>query len=182
MQTMCQLKEALSLLREGQVIAYPTEAVYGLGCDPFNQQALSRLFELKGRPANKGVILLISDWSQLFPLILPIPDSMLVPVYDTWPGHVTWIFPRSEAVPAWLTGDQDTIAVRMSEHPIARALCAEGPIVSTSANLSGKPPARDVAELTQQFPTGIAAVVAGELGDASQPSQIYDVLSGRRLR
>lgn len=176
------LKEACIAIQQGQVIAYPTEAVYGLGCDPFNARAVHRVVELKQRSVTQGVIVLISSWEQLFTLIAPVSEQHLERVQQTWPGPVTWVFPKSSAVPAWVCGDHPSIAIRMTAHPIARALCEEGPLISTSANIHGRPPARSVSELQAQFPQGIDLIVSGELGGASQPSTIYDVLTGHRLR
>lgn len=182
MKILTQLKEASSLLQAGKIIAYPTEAVYGLGCDPFNWQAVERLLALKHRSISKGLILLISNWQQLDSLIEPIPTSLLDKVAATWPGPVTWIFPKAAQVPNWLSADEQTIAVRMSAHPIANAISENSPVVSTSANISGKPAAMDYASLTTQFPEGIDAFIEGDLGGLSQPSTIYDVRSGKRLR
>ncbi len=174
--------EARLLLHQGKVIAYATEAVYGLGCDPFNETAIAALLALKQRPLHKGLILLIADWAQLTPLISPVSDALLAPVRASWPGPVTWLFQKSAIIPDWLSGDHDTIAIRMSAHPIARRLSVQGPVVSTSANISGNPPARNIDELLSQFPVGIEALLQGELGGASQPSAIYDVLTGKQLR
>lgn len=174
--------EASSLVQQGGIIAYPTEAVYGLGCDPFNQASVEAIQALKGRGAEKGFILLIADWSQLFLLTAPITDEQLARVRATWPGFVTWIFPKAPSLPEWLTGGQDTVAIRMSAHPIARALAMKQPLVSTSANLSGQPPAKNEAELLCQFPKGIDALIQGQLGGFMQPSAIYDVRSNHRLR
>lgn len=182
MKIISQFDEARALLKQGKIVAYPTEAVYGLGCDPFNAYAVEKLLVLKSRPVSKGLILLIAEWSQLEPLINNIPEYLLEGVRATWPGPVTWVFPKAATIPNWISGDHPSIAIRMSEHPVARQLCIDGPVVSTSANLSGCEPARDVAEVCAQFPHGVDALMSGNLGSASQPSSIYDVLSGKRLR
>ena len=182
MKIIKTINEAKKLLQRGGLLAYPTEAVYGLGCDPFNQMAVEALFKLKGRDPHKGLILLISNWQQLTPLIAPVTDEQLAKVHATWPGFVTWIFPKSATLPEWLTGKHNSIAIRMSAHPIANALCAEAPLVSTSANRSGHPPAISENELHEQFPTGIDAFVQGSLGGFSKPSAIFDVLSGVQIR
>lgn len=176
------LDEARLLLSQGKIIAYPTEAVYGLGCDPFNSEAVDFLLSLKIRPMSKGFIILIGDWSQLAMFVPKLSDAVLKPVQASWPGPVTWVFPRLPDVPPWLTGEHDGIAIRMTAHPIAHALCQDGPIISSSANRSGEEPARDFTRLSQQFPQCVEACVAGDLGGASQPSAIYDALSGHRLR
>lgn len=179
---LTSLDDARRLIAAGRVLAYPTEAVYGLGCDPFNQHAVERVLALKQRRVTQGLILLIHDWEQLASLSLTVPEARLDAVRATWPGPVTWVFPKAKIIPRWLTGAHDSIAVRMSEHPVARALCLEGPVVSTSANITGQPPVRDNQMLRAQFPQGIDAVVVGEVGTALSPSMIVDVLSGVRLR
>ena len=182
MKIISAFDEARKFICQGNIIAYPTEAVYGLGCDPFNQRAVENLIALKQRSATKGLILLIADWGQLLPLISGVPEHLLDTVRKTWPGPVTWVFPKSAAIPPYLSGEHNTIAIRMSAHPVARKLCADGAVVSTSANISGKEPAVDVAGVSAQFPYGVDALLAGSLGEAGQPSAIYEVLSGKRLR
>lgn len=182
MNIINQVVDARELLKHGKIIAYPTEAVYGLGCSPFDQQAVNVLLALKHRPKSKGLILLIADWSQLIPLIAPISDELLVPVRAAWPGPVTWVFPKASTIPDWLSGEHDSIAIRMSAHPIAHQLCIDGPVVSTSANINGQEPAIDLPGLRLQFPQGIDAVVSGDLGGLNQPSAIFDVRTGVRLR
>ncbi len=182
MKIITEFNDARRLLSEGKIIAYPTEAVYGLGCDPFNQQAVETLLALKQRSVEKGLIVLIADWSQLATLIDLVPDGALAQVRATWPGPTTWIFPKAETIPEWLSGGFSSIAIRMTSHPIARELCVSGPLVSTSANISGHDPAMDVAGICSQFPFGIEAVMSGPLGGLRKPSSIYDVLSGKKLR
>ena len=140
------------------------------------------MLSLKNREPGKGLILLIAHWEQLSALIAPVPDNQLAAVKKSWPGFVTWIFPKSNALPAWLTGNHESIAIRMSAHQTARQLCNSQPIVSTSANISGYPPARTHQDLITQFPEGIKAVAKGDLGGADKPSAIFDVLTSRQLR
>lgn len=176
------IQQALLAFRAGQVLAYPTEAVYGLGCDPFNRDAVERIIDLKGREPAQGMIILIADWPQLFELIGDLPLAKLELIKETWPGPVTWVLPKSLAVPDWISGAHATVAVRMTAHPIAQKLCELGPIVSTSANPHGQPPARSLSQLEKCFPTGIDGVVLGELGTEKQPSAIYDAMTNQRLR
>lgn len=182
MKLINQIQEAKAYLVAGSILAYPTEAVYGLGCDPFNERAVIRLLALKQRTIEKGLILLIANWQQLDALIAPLASTLLEPVKTTWPGPVTWLFPKADTIPYWLSGAHDSIAIRMTNHPIASQLCQDGPIVSTSANKSGLPPATTLDALCEQFPEGIDAFMRGELGGAKSPSKIYDVQSGRQLR
>ena len=182
MNFISRIDDARFYLQTGGVIAYPTEAVYGLGCDPFNKDAVQKLLALKKRPLAKGFIVLIADWAQLPIFIGNVSESKWDLVRDSWPGPVTWLFPKAANVPLWLTGGHPTIAIRMSAHPIAFELCREGPVISTSANLSGQAPAIDIPSLQAQFPEGIDALLEGELGGAKQPSSIFDVCTGRRIR
>lgn len=173
---------AALLLRVGKVIAYPTEAVYGLGCDPFNERAVAELLQLKQRPAAKGLILLAASWDKVEFLVdkNKVPEVNLQKALSTWPGAITWVFPASFAVPPWIRGEHDTIALRVTAHPVARAICEnfDCPIVSTSANISALPPARIHSELVQQFGDKLEFVVAGEIGEEGKPTSIYDVLTG----
>ncbi|HEY0719815.1 MAG TPA: Sua5/YciO/YrdC/YwlC family protein, partial [Gammaproteobacteria bacterium] len=141
--TPWQLREAVRVLHDGGLIAYPTEAVYGLGCDPLNADAVLRLLELKQRPWQKGLILIAAEQTQLEPYLLPLDSAMLARVAPTWPGPYTWLLPARDETPWWLRGEHDTLAVRVTAHPVAAALCRAfgGPIISTSANLAGKAPA-----------------------------------------
>lgn len=182
MQIINHLYKAREFLQQGKIIAYPTEAVYGLGCDPFNESAVKKILALKQRSSSKGLIVLIANWAQLAPLIGDVPESRLEIVKKTWPGAVTWIFPKSKTIPDWVSGNHESIAIRMSAHPIAHELCIDGPIISTSANVSGQAPALDLPSIYTQFPEGIDAMVAGALGQASAPSRIFDVVSGECLR
>ena len=181
-QHISDLNQALLDIQEGQVLAYPTEAVYGLGCDPFNQTAVERILALKGRPLQQGLIVLIADWPQLFSLIGDVSITRLEAIKETWPGPVTWVFPKSENVPDWVSGSHNTIAVRMTAHPIAQKLCQLGPIVSTSANPHGKTPALSLEEVDQLFNTGLDGVVLGDLGTETRPSLIFDAVTNQQLR
>lgn len=176
------LNQALLDIQAGQVLAYPTEAVYGLGCDPFNQAAVERILTLKGRTQQQGLIVLIADWPQLFSLIGDLPVGRLEAIKETWPGPVTWVFPKSENVPQWISGTHNSIAVRMTAHPIAQKLCQLGPIVSTSANPHGQAPARSLAELEQVFVSGVDGVVLGDLGTETRPTVIYDAVTNHQIR
>lgn len=177
---------AADLLRHGGVVAYPTEGVWGLGCDPFQTAALQRLLALKQRPAAKGLILIASTLEQLAPLIdldaLPAPRREAV--LATWPGPATWTVPCTPAAPRDLRGDHDTLAVRVTAHPVASALCREfgGPLVSTSANLSGEPAVRRREDLDPRVIAACDGVVYGETGGLLQPTPIRDARSGDTLR
>jgi L-threonylcarbamoyladenylate synthase len=178
------VEEAAPCLRAGEVIAYPTEAVYGLGCDPLNECAVRKILTLKARPASAGLILLADRFECFEPFICEIPDDKLDTAMDSWPGPITWLFPRAPAVPDWLAGDHPTVALRVTAHPLCRELCAAfgGAIVSTSANPASAPPARSAAQVEEYFGSAIAGIVRGALGDEDRPSEIRDLASGRVLR
>lgn len=178
-----RLRRALNILDAGGVIAYPTEAVYGVGCDPWDEDALIQLLMLKQRPWHKGLILIASDFNQLQDFIQPLPADTLKMVQQSWPGPVTWLLPVREEVSPLLTGEHDTIAVRVTAHPLTRQLCEAfgGPIVSTSANVAGIRPAKNVHQVRWQLP-GIDYVLPGALGGASRPSEIRDARTGAVLR
>jgi L-threonylcarbamoyladenylate synthase len=169
----------------GKIFAYPTEAVYGLGCDPDNEQAVMRLLSLKNRPVDKGVILVAQNYSQLLPYVddKSIPMDKRTEIFSSWPGPVTWLLPASSQAPACLTGGSSLIAVRVSNHPIIQQLCElfDKPLVSTSANISGYDPALSIEQVKQQFADNVV-LVEGELGDATKPSKIRHGLSGQTIR
>ncbi len=178
-----RLRRALNTLDAGGVIAYSTEAVYGVGCDPWDESALMQLLMLKQRPWHKGLILIASDFNQLQDFIQPLPADTLKKVQQSWPGPVTWLLPVREEVSPLLTGEHDTIAVRVTAHPLTRQLCeAFGePIVSTSANMAGMRPAKNVHQVRWQLPD-IDYALPGALGGASRPSEIRDARTGAVLR
>jgi L-threonylcarbamoyladenylate synthase len=178
------LDAAVRALRAGGVIAYPTEAVFGLGCDPRDAAALERILALKGRPTSLGLILIASEFSQLAPLLAPLPPELEARASATWPGPVTWIWPCAAGLPPALTGGRDTLAVRVTAHPGAAALCHAfgGAIVSTSANRHGEPPARDALAVRAAFGDALDAVVDGPCGGLARPTEIRDVRTGAVLR
>lgn len=176
--------QAAERLRAGAVIAYPTESVYGLGCDPLRESAVRRILALKNRAPEAGLILIADRFERFVPFVGPTDAEQLARARASWPGPVTWLFPRGAAVADWLAGDHPTIALRIPDHPVCRALCAAfgGAVVSTSANPGGEPPARTAAAVGGYFDARIAGVVAGEPGGRRQPSEIRDLATGRVLR
>jgi L-threonylcarbamoyladenylate synthase len=186
MAVVLQVAEAAQSLHRGGVVAYPTEAVWGLGCDPFAEAAVLRLLAIKQRPVDKGVILVAGALAQLEGLI----DRSLLPtdrseaVYATWPGPHTWIVPATGRVPHWITGAHDGVAVRVSAHPTVVALCAAfgGPIVSTSANIGGEPPAFARDALDPALLAQLDGITEGETGGLLAPTPIRDARTGAQLR
>ncbi len=178
------IPQGVQCLVDGGVIAYPTEAVYGLGCDPDNHDAVLQILELKSRPASAGLILIADRLERFERYIGPVESSARDQALSTWPGPVTWLFPRSGSVPDWLAGVHDTIAIRVTAHPGCRALCEAfgGPIVSTSANPSAEEPARSAAQAAAYFGDRLCGIVEGPLGDSDQPSEIRDLATGNVIR
>jgi L-threonylcarbamoyladenylate synthase len=179
-----RLRLAARQIREGNIIAYPTESVWGLGCDPLNKQAVADLLTLKGRSVSKGLILIAADFEQIEPF-LDIPSQReKSQLLASWPGPVTWIVSSTPETPTWLRGNRDTLAVRVTAHPTASALCRAfgGAIVSTSANPSGARPARTQLKTRRYFPSSQLRFLPGAVGDLNQPTAIYDARSGIKLR
>jgi len=179
------LADIVAALRSEQVIAYPTEAVFGLGCDPDSEAAVRALLTIKQRAWTKGLILVAADYQQLFPYIddTQLTATQLERVFSRWPGPVTWVMPARPATPRWLTGQFATLAVRVTAFAPVKQLClAFGkPLVSTSANLSGAPPARSTAEVRRQLGNDFP-VLDLEVGGRLNPSEIRDALTGELIR
>jgi L-threonylcarbamoyladenylate synthase len=177
---------AAAALRAGGVVAYPTEAVFGLGCDPRNHAAFDRLFALKQRPPAHGVLLIAADFDQLAPYVdlAATPVEALQRAQASWPGPHTWILPRATGVPAWIAGAHAGIAVRVTAHAPAAALCRAfgGALVSTSANRHGEMPARTAAQLHAAFGDALDAILNGSTGGLEQPTPIRDAISGALVR
>lgn len=178
------IRRAAQVLRGGGIVAYPTEAVFGLGCDPFNREAVDRLLKLKRRSPRHGLIVIAANETQLADFLGPISRPQEERMLNGWPGPQTWIAPASPGCPLWLTGEHDGIAVRVSAHPVVRALCekAEMAIVSTSANRSGHPPARSALGCRMRFGAELDLVVGGRTGGSTRPTPIRDVVTNRVVR
>lgn len=178
------LERAVRALRGGGVIAHATEGVWGLACDPANQRAVARVVQLKGRRADQGFILVAGSIEQVRPMLDRLECSRREAVLRSWPGPVTWIVPAGPEVPKWIVGRHRGVAVRVSDHYQIVALCLMfgGPLLSTSANLHGRPPARSALAARRSFRRGIQYLLPGELGGRQQPSAILDASSGRVLR
>jgi L-threonylcarbamoyladenylate synthase len=183
-----RIRIGASVINAGGIVAYPTEAVWGLGCDPFNPRAVDRLLQIKQRPLHKGVILLASDFAQVEDLLMHLSSGQIATLKNTWPGPVTWLIPNTapikKRIPEWICGQYPAFALRVTNHPIASALAkAVGhPIVSTSCNPSSQSPAKNVYEVHKYFPTQLDAIVPGNLGGNKNPSEIRDLLTGKIVR
>ncbi|MBS0032815.1 MAG: Sua5/YciO/YrdC/YwlC family protein [Candidatus Baumannia cicadellinicola] len=182
---LLKIYHIIKLLHQQQVVAYPTEAMFGLGCDPDSEKAVHTLLTLKKRDWQKGLILVAANYEQLANYI---DDNSLninqrARMFSLWPGPITWTIPARTTTPCWLTGKFSTLAVRISAFKPVRMLClAFGkPIVSTSANVSGQSPARNICEVRQQF--GAAFPVMDQIIEGRySPSEIRDAISGQLIR
>ena len=179
------IENIIKSLQQEDVIAYPTEAVFGLGCDPDSENAVNKLLALKQRPWEKGLILIADNYEQLKGYI---DDSQLTQeqkeaMFSSWPGPVTWVIPAKATTPKWLTGQFDTLAVRVTNHELVKLLCRTygKPIVSTSANLSGFEPCRTTREVIEQFNNRIP-VLDGVVSGRKNPSEIKDAKTGQLYR
>jgi L-threonylcarbamoyladenylate synthase len=178
--------QAARALKDGKVVAYPTEAVYGLGCDPMNEAALEYLAMMKQRPENMGLIVVGSSWQQLVSYMSALSELHHAALVSSWPDALTWIVPVAQGVPAALTGGRDTIALRWTKHPDVCALCDAfgGAIVSTSANVHGQSPCLSAMCVTETFVgfSEFAGVLNGELGGHARPTPIRDLTTGDWVR
>lgn len=220
--------EAARWLQQGQLLAYPTESVWGIGCDPFNQQAVQQLLAIKQRPIEKGIIVVTDNASRLTALLDYLSDEQRQLVLDSWRNDSnsdadvdnqqahTWLLPLAPnlpiAIPAWITGAHNSVAVRVIDHPLVQQLCRQvvsdhnpyGFVVSTSCNPSGQPPALSLAEAQAYFLSADNSVnshqkidfkssanisgnqqvgyLKGETLGYQLPSQISDALTGQVIR
>ena len=171
--------------RHHQCFAYPTEAVFGLGCDPRSEPAMMEILRLKSRPVEKGVILIAASFDQLRPFvhIEKLPLEHQIKALNSWPGPFTWLLPKSELTPAWVSGESDLVAVRVSSHPLVQKMCllVDSPMVSTSANPASMEPARSSSEVRSYFGDELL-IVDGSLGEQQTPSTIINGLNLETLR
>lgn len=181
-----QVKQAATALQAGGVVACPTEAVYGLSCDPANRDAFDTLLALKQRPLAHGVLLVGAEFTQLrrYINLASIEPERLDEIRATWPGPITWVFPRAACAPEWLSGKHGGIALRLTAHPVLADLCRAfgGALVSTSANRHGHAPARSAADVRDQFDTPLTCIIDAPLGGQDKPTPIHDALSGAIIR
>lgn len=174
-------REIKSHFIKGAVFAYPTEAVYGLGCDPENEAAVMRLLEIKRRSVRKGLILIASEFSQVERYLKPLTENQLA---LTQASKTTYIYPAKDSAPKWLTGDFDSLAVRITQHSLVRELCEalDSALVSTSANLTGEEPAKTADEVAIALDGLIELMLDGETGDLEKPTEIRDSMTGDVIR
>jgi L-threonylcarbamoyladenylate synthase len=177
------LKQAIQICKKGGIIAYPTEAVFGLGCLPLNEPAVRRILNLKHRSVHKGLILIAASIEQLEPFVDFSKVKNLQNICDSWPGTVTWLIPARQTTPYWITGCHKTLAVRVSSSPMAQALCQElGPIISTSANPESASPAKISQQVISYFQTNVDYVIPASITNTLKPTEIRDAQTGNIIR
>lgn len=169
-----KIYQASAAILSGGLVAFPTETYYGLAVDPFNEQALERLFRAKGRPELKPVLLLVSDPEQLTTITTVIPDNAWKLMDRFWPGPLTLVLPARPELSGYITGNTGTVGVRLSPHPIAAALLktCNTPITATSANRSGDPPAVTAGEVRQVLDSHLDYVLDGGRTPGQQGSTL----------
>lgn len=173
---------AAKTLRHKGVIAYPTESVYGLGCDPLSFTAVNRILELKQRPVSKGLILIASNLLQLEAYI-NINETYRETI-NSHPTPMTWLVNVSPLTPDWIKGDHQKVAVRVSQHSVVKELCNafNGPIVSTSANPAGARAAANILQVRQYFPHQLDMYLSGNTGQIKLATPITDIETGQIIR
>ena len=177
------LRQAAFAVKNGGLIAYPTEGVYGLGCDPWRGQAVYKLLKLKQRDVSKGLIVVAAHIEQLYNLIDIDKIEQKQVVMETWPGPVTWILPAKADTPVWLRGQHESLAVRVSAHPVIQALCRQcGPLVSTSANRSNGREARSSQAVRNYFRSDLDFIVPGKIATNRGATEIRHAGSGKIVR
>ena len=182
------LNNTLKVLNAQGVIAYPTESVFGLGCDPDCDAAIQKILTLKERPAYKGLILIAASIEQLekYADFSLLNATQLAAIKETWPGPYTWIVPAKKNLSKLISGNFESVAVRVTAHPIVRQICLafNKPIISTSANLSGLEAALTSQQVNSMFKNKplLNLVIDAPVSGLSTPTQIYDASTGKRLR
>lgn len=184
MTSWLRIDQAARTILDGGVIAYPTEAVYGIGCLPHHEPGLQRIMRIKRRDARKGLIVVAADIGHLENLARIPASALTAGNLPGWPGPVTWVVPASRYASSLLTGGRSTIAVRISDHPVVRKLCyrAGSALVSTSANFAGHPPALSALGVRRAIGAELDFVLAGRLGKQLKPTEIRDLETGEILR
>jgi len=175
-EMQAHIEEGIATLKRGGTVSFPTDTVYGLGVDIYNEGAIKKIFKLKGRPESKALPILVADVAQLEEMVEEVPSLACRLMQHFLTGRLTMILPKTSKVSDIITGGADTVAVRITEHPVPIALI-EGlgsPIVATSANLSGKPSALTAEEVIKQFGNSVDYVVDGGRSPAGRESTIID--------
>jgi L-threonylcarbamoyladenylate synthase len=178
------IREAVRRVAAGGIIAYPTETIYGLGCDPFNGTAVLRLLALKQRGIEQGLLLIASHFEQVESLLAAMPPATRKRVMYPGGRPVTWVLPCLPEIPYWIRGSHHSLAFRITTHPIAAGLCDRwgGPLISTSANIHGRRPATGPLSVRKAFHDQLDYVMHNPAVAANRPSEIRDGISDAILR
>lgn len=179
-----RVHQAARAIAEGGIVAHPTEGVYGLACDPYNRAAIERLLRIKRRDPAKGLILVAASLDQLLPFIAPLDAPTRSRLLARWPGPTTYIVAAAPSLDTLISGNRNTVAIRVTDHPLSAQLCKEleRPIISTSANRADRPPARTAQEVRLRFGPLIDLILAGPLGGRDAPTEIRDAATDRIVR
>ena len=179
---MNHVDSAAACLRSGGVIAHATEGVWGLACDPHNDEAIERILAIKGRESAKGLLLIASATADFDAALQELAPKVRAQVMASWPGHVTWLLP-GDAYSQFIKGQHSNVACRVPDHAQAREIAAAfgGPMVSTSLNRAGEPPVQDYERALAQFLELVDMVVPGQTSGYAGPSAILDI-SGAVIR
>ena len=179
-----RIDQAILALQQGKIIAYPTEGVFGLGCDPLQEKAVLTLLSLKQRPKAMGLICIASSITQLKDWMAPLTQIEQTRLTQPYPEPRSWLVPASTRVPEWIKGTHQKVAVRLTQHPVANALCTafQSPIVSTSANIHGAAVLESHADLKATFGEKLAHIVPGAIGPHPGPTPIFDLNTQAQIR
>ena len=182
MQSKFPALKAARIIQNNGVIAYPTESVYGLGCDPLSEQAVFKILQLKRRPVEKGLIIISSNIEQLEPFIR-ISDNDKAKIVN-YNSPMTWLVNKSEYTPHWISGNHKKVAVRVCQHPFVIDLCnkLKHPIVSTSANPASKKPANTLMQARQYFSNQVDMYINGNTGELKTSTPITDLETNTLIR
>ena len=184
--SVIHIRRAVNVLRRGGIIAYPTEGVWGLGCDPFDRQAVEGVLALKARPVHKGLILVGASISQFSGLVAHLSDAQRQRLLASSDHPITWLVPNRGFAPAWITGQHSSVAIRISQHPVVIALCEKfgAPLVSTSANPQGRKSATSELQVRRYFQGKLNYIVPGqtEAARSGRASEIRDLVTGVTIR
>jgi len=179
------LEQILSFLRAGGVIAFPTDTAYGLGADPFNDGAVRRIFEIKGRPETKPILLLVSSM-EMANRVVTFSEKAVALAERFWPGPLTMVLPARDTVSSGITAGTGTVGIRWADAPFAQRLLTafDRPITATSANLAGRPSTVTITEVREQLGESLDLVVDGGTLPARGGSTLIDLtaIPARLLR
>ncbi len=178
------IEKAVLAIKHGGTVVYPTEGVFGFGCDFNNEQSVHKILQLKQRDVAKGLVLIASHIQHIMPLIKPTNRMDLARALKTWPGHHTWVFPKTQLTPSWISGNFDSVAVRVSKHPAVKQLCdsLNSALVSTSANLAGQTTPSTLVEQAELWGDQVDYYLDLPLGGSKHPSSIKLASNGQILR